>query len=82
MSDTRTYNDLDEVLNAMDSWWGKRADEIERTKENETILSDGLFWCGVNMIRFTYPQSHIDRLMSFFLSVKECWKRANNEQIH
>ena len=76
MSDKRTYNDLDEVLDAMDSWDGKRPEEIPHTKENEIILNDGLFWCGVNMLRFTFDHSDINKLVSYFLSVKECWKRA------
>ena len=76
------YNDLSEVLSAMDEWWGKLPEEIPHTEENEIILSDGLFWCGVNMVRFTYPHSYIQTLMKFFMAVKECWKEKNHDTLH
>ena len=72
------YNDLSDVLSAMDAWWGKLPKEILYTEENEIILSDGLFWCGVNMVRFTYPHPYIQTLMKFFMAVKECWE-VNHE---
>ena len=88
------YNDLSEVLSAMDEWWGKLPEEIPHTEENEIILSDGLFWCEVNITKFTYPltqgsdipmplintfNSLVQRIMKFFMAVKECWKEKNHD---
>lgn len=82
MSKTHKYNSLEEVTSAIDerNWYDLRIEEIEDTKENRQIVEDGLFWCAVESVRFTYTRESLYAFMEGLRCVKDSWnsKEAAN----
>ena len=76
MSKTHKYSSLEEVANAIDerNWYYLRIKEIEDTEENRQIVEDGLFWCSVECVRFTYTRESLYAFMEGLTCVKDLWK--------
>lgn len=76
------YNSLEEILEVIDkkNWNDLRMDEIKDIEENRQIVEDGIFWCAVECVRFTYSKDSLHELMKWFVGLKELWnKRKNGE---
>ena len=70
------YNDLSEIIEAMKTKWGGlwlEEGQIPDTPENRTIVQDGLFWIGVEMVRFTYTADTLNFLFKWFQDLKRVW---------
>lgn len=80
MSKERKYNSLEEVLDATDkkNWNDSRMGEIEDTEENRQIVEDGLFWYGIELVRFTYPRDPLRELMEWIVGIRELWNRRKD----
>lgn len=80
----RKYHSLEEVLDATDkkNWNDLRMDEIEDTEENRQIVEDGIFWCGVECVRFTYTRDSLRELMEWLVGLRELWNQRMNGENH
>lgn len=80
----RKYHSLEEVLNAADkkNWNDLRMDEIEDTEKNRQIVEDGIFWCGVECVRFVYTRDSLHELMKWLVGLRELWNQRENGEKH
>lgn len=69
------YNSLDEVISAIKTEWAG-CKTIEGTEENRAIVSDGLYWCGVEFARFNYRRSQLIGLVKLFQKIRKGWGEA------
>lgn len=69
------YNSLDAVISAVKTEWAE-CKKIEGTEENRAIVSDGLYWCGVEFARFNYPRSQLSGLVRLFQKIRKGWEAA------
>ena len=76
-TNSRKYHSLEEVLDATDkkNWNDLRMDEIEDTEENRQIVEDGIFWCAVECVRFTYTRDSLHELMKWLVGLRELWNQ-------
>ena len=83
-TNSRKYNSLKEVLDAVDkkNWNDLRMDEIEDTEENRQIVEDGIFWCGVECMRLTYTRDSILELMRWLVCLRELWNQRRGGENH
>ena len=75
MDKASKYNSLDAVISAIKTEWAGN-DSPEDTEENRVIVSDGLFWCGVEFARFNYPRSQLFGLVKLFQKIRKGWEVA------
>lgn len=69
------YNSLEEVISAIKTEWAG-SDSPENTEENRVIVSDGLFWCGVEFARFNYMRAYLIGLVKWFREIRKGWEVA------
>lgn len=75
MSKTHKYSSLEEATNAIDEKnWPDNPEEIEDNEENRQIVEDGLFWCAVESVRFTYTRESLYAFMEGLTCIKDLWK--------
>lgn len=81
MSNEHKYGDLDEVIEAARELWADidTLDDIPDTETNREIVEEGLFWCGVNMVRFTYPNERVIEWFKAFKCLQQKWREQKEE---
>lgn len=67
------YNSLDAVISAVKTEWAE-CKNIEGTEENRAIVSDGLYWCGVEFARFNYMRAYLIGLVKWFREIRKGWE--------
>ena len=84
MSKEHKYNSLEKVLDAVGekNWWDSYFEDIEDNEENRQIVEDCLFWCGVELVRFTYSRTFLHELMRTFKDLRESWNRRKDGENH
>ena len=74
MSKEHKYNSLEEVLVAIDECeWDDNPENIEDTEENRQMLEECLFWCGIELMRFTYKKEPLYECVKWLKSIRSAW---------
>lgn len=78
----RKYNSLEEVLEYFQKEFVKYDgnEEIPDTEENRIAVMDGLFWCGVNLVRYVYPKESLYKLMRTLWYLRDKWGLLEKEE--
>lgn len=76
------YNSLEEVLEYFQKEFVKYDgnEEIPDTEENRIAVMDGLFWCGVNLVRYEYPKESLYKLMRTLWYLRDKWGLLEKEE--
>lgn len=79
---SKKFNSLEEVIDYFSKEFGEDilVDDIPYTEENRIAVMDGLFWCGVEMCRFTYHPSFINYFTKNLWYLRDKWGLLEKEE--
>ena len=79
---SKKFNSLEEVIDYFSKEFGEDilVDDIPDTEENRIAVMDGLFWCGVEMCRFSYRPIFINNLMKKLWYLRDKWNLLEKEE--